>query len=880
MDWTKSLFQILLVALMLLKLHDSEAQTLIDVAPELGIQHTLSPQNFWGSGISFFDFDDDGWDDLTFLQENDSLLLFKNVNGVPTSITPFAFGNNFTKQALWVDFDNDGDYDLFVSSYEGRVQLYENLGNFTFNEITAQSGLLNLNTRNYGISCADYDRDGFLDLYVCRYFGSGDPNNPAESNALYRNNGDGTFTNVTTQAGVGNGIAPSFIGVWIDYDVDGWPDLYIINDRSQWGNALYRNNGDGTFTNIALETNTEYFGDDPMTATVGDFDNDGDLDIYMTNTGANGRVARLARANNNGVYDEYATQAGVNLNITAWGASFIDIDNDSFQDLFVTTAQLSNNLSDVRAYLYLNMNGQFFFDSPASIGSPTVTASYGVAKGDLNNDGFADLIVQTAKGYNAHILQNSGSSGNNFAKITLKGTASNTMAIGAWIHLYANETSYVHYTKCGENYCGQNSQHHIFGLGQAPQIDSLTVWYPSGHSDTYYNLEINQHHTLIEGESISTAIASSSNHICPGDEITLQAFGGEYQIWNDGLQTTDGLRTVNVGGAYSFTAYNSFNVPAFSDTLFISETNEFGLDISLTHPGCNNEINSGSLEIALTNPLLAQNGDLMVNGLPAGWLIENLPPGIYSVEFVSLEGCTVSETIQLLPTTVIETLVTTGSILCNGGTTSAEITVFGSTTAVVEWGALDPDEVPAGNHSVLVVHNENCVSLVDFSIEEPEPIDISVNENNGLILAQVSGGAPPYDIAWFEPGENTPNELPIVLNLPGVYLVEATDANLCFKETLFEYVGTSVSSPFNAGEQWSLYPNPATTILHLTGKSLRGATAVITDLKGNRLLEEQLSNEEHHRLDIAKLASGVYVLNLFYLAGAKQAEYLKFIKVQ
>ncbi len=875
----KTLFQLVFLALAISGFHKSDAQILIDVATDFGIEHTLSPSNFWGSGTTFFDFDDDGWDDLTLIQENDSLVLFKNNNGTPGEIPPFAFGDNFTKHALWVDFDNDGDYDLFLSSYEGRVRLYENIGDFTFNEITAESGLLMLNTRNYGISCADYDRDGFLDLYVCRYYGGGDPNNPAETNALYRNNGDGTFTNVTVEAGVGNGIAPSFQGVWIDHDHDGWPDLYVINDRSMWGNALYRNNGDGTFTDIAIETNTEFFGDDPMTATVGDFDNDGDLDIYMTNTGPNGKVARLARANSDGTYDEVAAPYGVNLNITAWGASFIDLDNNGFQDLFVTTAQLATALSDVRAYLYVNMNGQFFVDSPASIGSSTVTASYGVAKGDLNNDGFADLVVQTAKGYNAHILQNTATAQNTFAKITLKGTVSNTMAIGSWIHLYANGTTYVHYTKCGENYCGQNSQHHIFGLGQAQQIDSLTVWYPSGHLDTYYNLEINQHHTLTEGGSIVTEIAATDTHLCPGDEIMLQAFGGVYQVWNDGVITEDGQRTVSVPGAYSFVAYNALNIPAASDTIVITATESFGLDIVVTHPGCDGDT-TGSVEIALTNPELSENGSLLFNGLPAGWYHEDLDPGNYVIAFITEEGCEVSETVQLLPTIAIETLVTTGSIDCYGGTTFAEITVFGANSSTIDWGMLDPSAIYAGNHTAIVVHNENCVSFVNFEIEQPSPVDITVNENNGILLSQVSGGTPPYDVHWYAPEGTSPNELPVVLNQSGTYFIHAVDANLCEAETSFEYTGTSVAQTPTSLNTFTVYPNPASTVLLLKGTASPGSRAVIFDMQGKKLHEEQLSDQEINPLDIAQLAAGAYLVTVIHPAGAKQAERLKFFKIQ
>ena len=147
-----------------------------------------------------------------------------------------------------MDYDNDGDNDLFITATNGLARLLNNDGLFNFTDVSIAAGLSGFNTNNFGVSFGDYDRDGHLDFYLARYSMTGNVNDPNQTNALYKNNGDGTFTNVTAAAGVGNGIQPSFMGVWIDVDHNSWPDLYVINDRVLWGNALYLNNGDGTFT--------------------------------------------------------------------------------------------------------------------------------------------------------------------------------------------------------------------------------------------------------------------------------------------------------------------------------------------------------------------------------------------------------------------------------------------------------------------------------------------------------------------------------------------------------------------------------------------------------------------------------------------------------
>jgi len=233
-----------------------------------------------GGGISFFDFDKDGWDDLTVSSETgDPVRFYKNNTGVFSQIALVSFDPLFeTKTVQWVDFDNDDDYDLFVTSYSDSNILYENVGNMTFDDITTSSGLILDDNSNFGSSWGDYDKDGLLDVFIC----SRSELEEETQNYLYHNNGDGTFTVVNDLVGIDNNHHLSFSSVFFDYNNDGWQDLYIANDKIDTQNLLYKNNGDGTFTEVGEETGTN-ISMDGMATTIGDYNDDGWLDIYVTN---------------------------------------------------------------------------------------------------------------------------------------------------------------------------------------------------------------------------------------------------------------------------------------------------------------------------------------------------------------------------------------------------------------------------------------------------------------------------------------------------------------------------------------------------------------------------------------------------------------------
>jgi len=284
-------------------------------AVELGIDFICGTTSD-GTGITFFDFDNDGWDDITLATaDGKDLEFFKNNNGVFSSISLNIPSLNYqTKQVNWVDFDNDGDKDLFVTSKTSGNKLFENTGNLNFVDITLTSGFPTENMFTYGASWGDYNNDGFLDVFISNR----DEVLFETPNFLYKNNGDGTFTDVSNIVGLHTDSHSSFCSAFFDFNNDGWQDIFVANDRNIFENYLYKNNGDGTFTDIGMSSGVGFLMD-AMSATICDFNHDGWQDIYITNTFVGNKFMK-----NNGdeTFTDIAESSGTIFEAIAWGAVF------------------------------------------------------------------------------------------------------------------------------------------------------------------------------------------------------------------------------------------------------------------------------------------------------------------------------------------------------------------------------------------------------------------------------------------------------------------------------------------------------------------------------------------------------------------------------
>ena len=538
--------------------------TFVDVAKEAGL---VAP-NVWGgierkkyiiegkgSGLAFFDFDNDGWLDVyltngirfeeTYTAQNaPQCHLYKNNrDGTFSDVTARA-GLAKTGWGTGVcvgDYDNDGWDDLFCS-YWGHNILWHNNGDGTFRDVTVKAGLYEERVR-WGTGCTwlDYDRDGFLDLFVCNFVELDLNRVPATGqkstcqwkgipvfcgpngllggmNILYHNNGDGTFADVSEKAGILKpGPRHAITGVSCDFDNDGWPDIYVAVDSQ--ASILYQNKHDGTFEDVAMLAGCACSEDGLLQAGmgvgVGDYDCDGWLDIFKTNFEIDN--CNLYHGNGDGTFTDLAVAAGASLytQYVNWGAGFIDFDNDGWPDIFYVTGHaypemMSANVGSFYKsprIVYRNLGNGKFQDVSKLLG-PGVTESYasrGCAFGDFDNDGDVDVLVLNMNDPPS-LLRNDNRTGNNWINIKLLGTKCNRTAIGARVYLTTGNHTQMDEVYSGGSVMSQSDLRLHFGLGQAKFVDVLEVKWPTTQKrERFTHLEPNQFLTIKEGSGIVTS---------------------------------------------------------------------------------------------------------------------------------------------------------------------------------------------------------------------------------------------------------------------------------------------------------------------------------------------------------------------------------------
>jgi len=505
-----------------------------------------------GSGVAIIDYDRDGWPDIFLINGSmlpadgktspkteppTSHLFHNNQDGTFTDITAKAglTATGWGQGACVGDYDGDGYDDIFVTQY-GKNRMYHNERNGTFKEVAEQAGVAG-SGQEWGTGCAfvDYDRDGRLDLVVANYvhFNLAKTPVPGEAagcmwkgtpvmcgprglesapNILYHNLGGGKFADVSASSGIRKTAGHYCFSVTtLDYDNDGWPDIYVACDSTPA--ILYKNNHDGTFTDVAADAGAAYNEDGReqagMGSTAADFLGDGHIGLFKTNFSDD--TSTLYKNNGDGTFTDvtYAAGLGINADALGWGAMFADVDNDGFPDLLIVnghvypevdSAKLGATFREKR-FLYLNLGNGKFKDVSATSGPglQMPQSGRGLAIADLWNDGRLSAIVNNLSDI-PMLLVNHAINANHWLGIKLVGTVSNTSAIGARVTLTGSKRKWVDEVRSGSSYNSSSDLRLHFGLGTETSVKIIEVRWPNGESESFPEPQLDRIITLVEGK--------------------------------------------------------------------------------------------------------------------------------------------------------------------------------------------------------------------------------------------------------------------------------------------------------------------------------------------------------------------------------------------
>lgn len=532
----------------------------VDVAESAGLtetmvygdpDHTTYIVEVNGGGCAFFDYDNDGWMDIFILGgrrlENtpsgaSNRLYHNNGDGTFADVTDKAglFDCGWACGVCVGDYNNDGFEDLFITYY-GQNKLYRNNGDGTFTDVTEKAGLIYPETR-FGSGCTfvDYNRDGLLDLFVSNYVHidlatapkpsldipncnyEGVPTNcgpaglPASPHFLYRNNGDGTFTDVSKESGIATMKGSfGFTAVAFDADEDGWQDIFVACDSTP--SMMLMNNRDGTFREegllrgIALGSGGELLGG--MGAYAGDYDLDGHLDLVKSHF--QGQSTGLYHNNGKGQFEDVTGVAGLGpeRRFISWGTGIVDFDNDGYPDIFVATGtvypELEKHYAKYPAHsprIMFRNNGTGTFTQLGEEAGPGISAKHmsrGAAFGDFDNDGDIDVVIMN-RNEPPSLLRNDAPAGNHWLKIKLEGTKSNRSALGSRVLVHYGGKVQAQCLTSQSSFISANDPRLHFGLGKTNLVD-IEVFWPTGVSEKFSGISANQLVTIREGKGIVKA---------------------------------------------------------------------------------------------------------------------------------------------------------------------------------------------------------------------------------------------------------------------------------------------------------------------------------------------------------------------------------------
>ena len=510
-----------------------------------------------GPGVCVADYDGDGFPDIYFVSGRDlhgqggdfrNALYRNNRDGTFRDVTGTAGvpGTAYGLGCVWGDYDNDGRPDLYVTQY-GKNVLYHNNPDGTFTDVTGKARVDGTDfgtVFHTGATFFDYDKDGFLDLYAGGYveFGpksrqtctlgylveascppSAYPGSPA---VLYRNNGDGTFTNVTRAAGIFQPKGKNLSVAALDYDSDGWLDLFVANDGIEF--YLYHNERNGTFKESAFHAGIALMADGAAMAAMcisfGDYDNDGQMDLYVSDF--QDVSDHVWRNLGNGFFEEVTDRLAIaapTRKVLSFGGGFFDYDNDGWVDLFIANGHVYEGVEKTRrGVTYRQINSLFHNEANGKFSEATSAAGEaftvprlgrGAAFADLDNDGSVDVVVANS-GDRPVLLHNTGGDNNHFVNLKLAGTKSNRDALGARIRLSAGGITQTREIAGGGSYLSQSDLRAHFGLGANARVDRVEITWPSGRKQLLRDLEADSFWIVHEGnDSLEKMPASRQGKI-------------------------------------------------------------------------------------------------------------------------------------------------------------------------------------------------------------------------------------------------------------------------------------------------------------------------------------------------------------------------------
>ena len=607
-----------------------------------GLDQAHTSVMYMGGGVAFFDYNNDGFDDIFLTGGTQSDRLYKNLGNlqfqdVTEHARLFTTNREHSMGVTVGDINNDGYKDLFVSYGVGETnRLYLNREGKRFEDITIPSGVENFDW-SMGATFGDINLDGYIDLYVINWVRDFEAvedsegstvgfNHKGYANNLYLNNGDNSFSEVSSEYGVDN-LGCGLAVLFTDYNNDSYPDLYIANDFGEWvvPNTLLKNNYPAenfSDQSISAGLDAEIYG---MGIAAGDYDRDGDIDYYTTNIGKN------ILFNNTGLesFEDATTVAGVSnelsndANTTGWGTVFADVNNDGYEDLlvsngYVPTAPFIGTASVDPNKLYLNQKDRTFIDvtDESSLGDTNI--SRGVATSDLDNDGDLDFLftyLSTDIGgksphENVLLYENKSENENNWVKFKLEGVLNGKDAYNTKIQLFIADEMQIRELYSSSSHGSQNSSMVHFGLSDNNNIDSIKLIWPGGQTDTYRNLQSNQSYFIKEGD---------------GQVSLLGCMDVDSENYNPNATVNFGCKISTVTGiSESFNSAIMVYPNPVNQQLSIRLNNSFGST-------------KGSIEIYDTNGQLMDSSIIVSFESDFSYDVSNLRPGIYYLRISTAE---------------------------------------------------------------------------------------------------------------------------------------------------------------------------------------------------------------------------------------------------